>query len=236
MAHETFGHSKENLCLRAHLSPERIFVIPNAICGADFRPVSKQRKRSVTASPAGANLRKPVRIVLLSRLVYRKGIDLAAEVIPTICARFPWVDFVIGGDGPKRLLLEEMIAKHGLQDRVQLAGAISHSQVRTFLTQGDIFLNCSLTEAFCIAILEASCCGLSVVSTRVGGVEEVLPQSLPNAEGRDTTIIHLCDAEPACLCCLVAYSSSSFVLDPFCSRVSSSSKCHPRIPLLLLAS
>ena len=33
--------------------------------------------------------------------------------------------------------------------------------------QGHIYLNCSLTEAFCIAILEAASCGLLVVSTQV---------------------------------------------------------------------
>ena len=32
-----------------------------------------------------------------------------------------------------------------------------------------------MTESFCIAILEAACCGLLVVSTDVGGVPEVLP-------------------------------------------------------------
>lgn len=34
-------------------------------------------------------------------------------------------------------------------------------------------LDSSLTEAFCIAILEAASCGLLTVSTRVGGVPEV---------------------------------------------------------------
>lgn len=43
------------------------------------------------------------------------------------------------------------------------------------LTRGHIFLNTSLTEAFGLAILEAACAGLYVVSTRVGGVPEVLP-------------------------------------------------------------
>ncbi|GKD17948.1 hypothetical protein Tco_1207106, partial [Tanacetum coccineum] len=36
----------------------------------------------------------------------------------------------------------------------------------------------SLTEAFCIAILEAASCGLLTVSTRVGGVPEVLPDDM----------------------------------------------------------
>lgn len=39
--------------------------------------------------------------------------------------------------------------------------------------QGHIFVNASLTEAFCMAIVEAASAGLLVVSTRVGGVPEV---------------------------------------------------------------
>lgn len=46
------------------------------------------------------------------------------------------------------------------------------------LTQGHIFLNTSLTEAYCMAIVEAASCGLLVVTTRVGGIPEVLPTSL----------------------------------------------------------
>lgn len=39
-------------------------------------------------------------------------------------------------------------------------------------------MNTSLTESFGIAILEAACAGLYVVSTRVGGVPEILPQDM----------------------------------------------------------
>ena len=39
-------------------------------------------------------------------------------------------------------------------------------------------LDSSLTEAFCIAILEAASCGLLTVSTRVGGVPEASVLSL----------------------------------------------------------
>jgi phosphatidylinositol glycan class A protein len=68
--------------------------------------------------------------------------------------------------------LEEMREKHSLQDRVEMLGAVPHSRVRSVLVTGHIFLNSSLTEAFCIAILEAASCGLLTVSTRVGGVPE----------------------------------------------------------------
>jgi len=110
--------------------------------------------------------------------MYRKGIDLLVGVIPHVCRDLPLVDFIIGGDGNKFLDLKEMVEREHLQDRVEFLGSVPHVEVRSVLVQGHIFLNCSLTESFCIAILEAACCGLLVVSTCVGGVPEVLPSDM----------------------------------------------------------
>ncbi|KAI9164706.1 hypothetical protein LWI28_000554 [Acer negundo] len=82
------------------------------------------------------------------------------------------VRFIVGGDGPKGVRLEEMREKHSLQDRVKMLGVVPHAQVRSVLISGHIFLNSSLTEAFCIAILESASCGLLTISTCVGGVPE----------------------------------------------------------------
>ena len=100
------------------------------------------------------------------------------EVIPAICRKYENVVFVVGGSGPMQIDLEEMIERHNLQDRVEMLGAVEHHKVRDVLASGHIFLNCSLTEAFCIAIVEAVSCGLLCVSTRVGGVPEVLPDDM----------------------------------------------------------
>lgn len=155
---------RENLVLRARLRPEKTAAIPNAVNAAKFAPDPSARWPADT-----------VNVVMVSRLVYRKGVDLVAQVIPVIAAQFPNVHFIIGGDGNKRLLLEEMRERYDLHDRVELLGAVPHNRVRDVLVRGHIFLNCSLTESFCIAILEAACAGLYVVSTAVGGVPEVLP-------------------------------------------------------------
>ena len=64
-------------------------------------------------------------------------------------------------------------------ERVTLLGGLNHSDVRDVskvflylvivassqqvLVQGDIFLNTSLTEAFCIAIVEAASCGCVLI-------------------------------------------------------------------------
>jgi phosphatidylinositol glycan class A protein len=64
-----------------------------------------------------------INIVLLSRLVYRKGIDLLIKIIPIICLKYPNIHFIIGGDGPKKLLLEEMKEFYQLHDRIELLGS-----------------------------------------------------------------------------------------------------------------
>ena len=54
--------------------------------------------------------------------MYRKGIDLLSGIIPQLCAADPRVKFLIGGDGPKRLMLEELREQYRLHDRVTLLG------------------------------------------------------------------------------------------------------------------
>jgi glycosyltransferase involved in cell wall biosynthesis len=215
---------RENLSLRASLHPSFVSTIPNAVDASKFTPDPSLRYPTHT-----------INVVVLSRLVYRKGIDLLVRIIPLMCARYPIVHFIIGGDGPKKLQLEEMRERYQLHDRVELLGkgatvvvgkgvtavivmatamaplcptlltpltsltshlpptsppsptpgAVPHHQVRDVLVRGHVFLNCSLTESFCIALLEAASCGLFVVSTRVGGVPEVLPPSMIKCAGND---------------------------------------------------
>ncbi|KAH8354993.1 hypothetical protein KR093_003501 [Drosophila rubida] len=157
---------KENTVLRARVAKHRVSVIPNAVDTALFTPDPNRRPDNGV-----------INIVVASRLVYRKGIDLLAGVIPRF-KKTPNVNFIIVGDGPKRDLLEEIREKTNMQDRVEILGAVEHAKVRDVLVRGHIFVNTSLTEAYCMAIVEAASCGLQVVSTSVGGIPEVLPNSL----------------------------------------------------------
>lgn len=73
--------------------------------------------------------------------------------------------------------------------------------------RGQIFLNTSLTEAFCIGIVEAACAGLLVVSTKVGGVPEVLPRHMilfakPEEDGKST---YLSSSHLVCLLFLLQF-------------------------------
>ncbi len=119
-----------------------------------------------------------INIVVVSRMMYRKGVDLLIDIIPEIIKKHKNVNFILGGDGDKLPLIYAMRDKYNLGDRMEILGRVPHHKVREVLCRGHIFLNTSLTEAFCIAILEAASCGLRCVSTNVGGVPEVLPPDM----------------------------------------------------------
>lgn len=158
---------KENTVLRAKMKASKVSVIPNAVNTLQFTPNPINRKFND----------QRINIVVVSRLVYRKGIDLLSGIIPKFKNRND-INFIIAGDGPKRELLEEIREKNNMQDRVEMLGALEHAEVRDVLSRGHIFLNTSLTEAYCMAIVEACSVGLHVVSTKVGGIPEVLPEYL----------------------------------------------------------
>ena len=174
--------AKENTVLRSGIHPERVSVIPNAVDAARFRP--SILSASLTSEKDASNER--VVVAVTARLAYRKGVHLLAAVIPLACERHPELDFLIAGDGPMREHLERTRDAHGLGDRVTLLGDVPHAEVGDALRRARVFLNCSLTESFCIAALEAACCGCLVVATKVGGVPEILPPDIlflaePNA-------------------------------------------------------
>jgi len=184
-----------NTVLRTNLDPRKVSVIPNAVDTSMFKPAPKRISNNNT-----------ITIIVITRLVYRKGVTLLQELIPIICKKFSNIKFIIGGNGPLKTPLEQMREKNHLEDRVEMLGAVPPSKVRDVskfyqiclkqqkvLIRGDIFLNCSLTEAFGISIIEAASCGLQIVSTDVGGVPEVLPPDMmslakPNVESLEKVL------------------------------------------------
>lgn len=82
--------NKDNLALRAAIDPLNIYVIPNAVDTTRFQPDPSLRR------PANK-----INIVVLSRMQYRKGVDLLIDIIPEIIKKYPEAYFIIGGDGPK---------------------------------------------------------------------------------------------------------------------------------------
>lgn len=114
----TVSHiGRDNLILRSAVDPRKIHVLPNATVSIYInKDFSKFLPSEVQKSS------DPLYIVVVCRHTFRKGIDLLIEIIPMICREFTNVNFIIGGDGPKRILLEKMVDSFCLHNRVELLG------------------------------------------------------------------------------------------------------------------
>ena len=100
----------------------------------------------------------------LGRLVPYKGFTSlvqAAEYLPD--------DYIVllGGEGPLKKDLAQMIEKLGLQEKVKLLGFVSNTDLPAYYGACDVFAMCSRwkTEAFGIVLIEAMSCGKPVVAT-----------------------------------------------------------------------
>ncbi|MEW6399961.1 MAG: glycosyltransferase, partial [Bacillota bacterium] len=140
-------------------------TIPNGIDLRPFVGVEARRER-----PLG------YRVGTAARLTYQKGLDILMEAAARVLAGEPRARFVIGGEGPERPRLEEMIRAHGLEGRVTLAGFVQ--DVPAFLAGLDIYVLSSRYEGLPLAILEAMAAALPVVAADVGGVAEAVVDGL----------------------------------------------------------
>jgi glycosyltransferase involved in cell wall biosynthesis len=121
-----------------------------------------------TMSPEGYN--GPC-ILAVGRLVPAKGFDILLRAWRQIDSCL-----FIAGDGEQRGMLESMIIEYGLADRVFLLG--HRSDVFDLMASADLLVISSRREGFPYVMVEALHAGTIVVSTRVPGASEILPDAV----------------------------------------------------------
>ncbi len=127
----------------------------------------------VDASPPRRFLRleRPLRVITVSRLIARKGID---TLIRAVAASPTRLDLVVVGDGPCRDALGALARELGVADRVQFLGFLSQAQIAAELIAADIFALASHSESCSMALLQAMGTGMPVLASRVGGNPELV--------------------------------------------------------------
>lgn len=60
---------------------------------------------------------KKGRVTATVHFLFYSGIDLLGGIIPELCLKHPDLHFLIGGEGPKRIVLEEVREKYQLHER-----------------------------------------------------------------------------------------------------------------------
>lgn len=110
---------------------------------------------------------------ILATLRDWKGHDYLLDAWAMLVPKFPAWRLLFVGDGPRRGHLEARVAKEGLGGTVRFAG--NQDDVPTWLSSLDLFTLPSYgDEGVPQGIMQAMACGLAVVSTPVGAIEEAV--------------------------------------------------------------
>jgi colanic acid/amylovoran biosynthesis glycosyltransferase len=121
-----------------------------------------------------------VRILTVGRLVEKKGIEFALRAVAQVVPDYTKLRYDIIGDGPLRDSLERLSRALQLEHVVRFLGPVEEAGVAEAMDRADLFVLPSITaadgdeEGTPTVLIEASSCGLPIVSTRHAGIPEVV--------------------------------------------------------------
>lgn len=142
----------------------RITTIYNGVPESQRRGI---RHNLFTGSPV---------IGTIGRLHASKGYASLIEAMPLVREKLPQARLVLVGEGREREQLENRVRELRLNSHVDFVG--ERSDAAGLLPEFDIFVLPSVIEGMPNAVLEAAMAGIPVVATRVGGVPEVIQDSI----------------------------------------------------------
>jgi colanic acid/amylovoran biosynthesis glycosyltransferase len=156
-------------------------------CGVSFD--------SPSASPS-FDQRPIYRIGTLGRFVEKKGIDVLIKALAALVRETSHsIVLTIGGDGPLRDELTELVTTAGLSDMVRFEGNLAHHRVSEWMRSLDIFVLACKQDAqgdmdgIPVVLMEAMSQYVPVVTTRLSGIPELVIHehtgllALPNDPG-----------------------------------------------------
>lgn len=156
----------------AELAPDAVDRIHLIRCGpSPETPAVRARSAQNGAGP---------RILSVAQLAPYKGLQHLIEAASILRQRLPGVSVTIVGEGPERGNLEAQRDRLGLDGTVRLAGAVPAEQIPGFLGDADVFVLPSVVEAngdmdgIPVALMEAMAADLPVVTSRLGGIPELV--------------------------------------------------------------
>lgn len=134
------------------------FVIPNP-------PTIPADSESILSAVASGNPTKPLRAIMITRLVSVKRVDHAILAWQKVVQSLPEAKLDIYGDGPEKDQLQKLIYSLGLEDKVTLHGYLENAreQARTAICH----ILTSSYEGQAIAIAEAMALGCPSISYEI---------------------------------------------------------------------
>jgi glycogen(starch) synthase len=153
------------------VAEKRISVIPNGIDPDDLQaqsPAELERLRSEFAAP------EEKLVLLIGRLVYEKGFQLALEAMPRLIDAVPGTRFLVAGSGTHEAELHRQAEELGLMEHGTFLGWIGDDVLHSLYRIADLTVVPSIYEPFGLVALEAMASGCPCIVADTGGLREVV--------------------------------------------------------------
>jgi glycosyltransferase involved in cell wall biosynthesis len=171
---------------------EKILVSPNAVDPSQFRPdVDGTRVRHKLGLESA-----DVVVGFSGTFGMWHGIPALSEALWRVVEARPNVRWLLIGDGPLRLLIDEAISRYGLADRVLQPGLVPHAEMPANLAACDVLVSPHGRQAdggeffgSPTKLFEYMASGRPIVASAVGQIADVLQ------DGRSALLVPPDDAE-----------------------------------------
>ena len=133
-----------------------------------------------------ADAQRRTRLLFVGRLHRQKNLGMLADVLALVGERS---ELLVVGDGPERRRFEKRLRRNGVATNVRWWGQVGREQVLEAFREADVLVLCSYYEGFPRVLMEGVAAGLPIVTTRVGGSDEMV------IDGKTGFIVPVDDAQ-----------------------------------------
>ncbi|MBR3883090.1 MAG: glycosyltransferase family 4 protein [Clostridia bacterium] len=117
-------------------------------------------------------------ILFMGRLVYEKGIQTLIAAMPKILAHYNDAKLIVAGKGGMIDELKAQVNALGLGNKVYFTGYLGSKDVQKMYKCADVSVFPSTYEPFGIVALEAMLSGTPVVTSDIGGLNEIVDHGI----------------------------------------------------------
>lgn len=152
------------------LAYARRFGLPEQVAVTKITPAiesglfeNKERK---------GTLGDPLKILTIGRLHWKKGLEYTVKSLSVLAQWGIEFHYTVVGAGEELERLKFAVHQLGIAHKVSFTGVLPHREIPSIMANHDVYLQYSLQEGFCNAVLEAQCNGLICVVSDAEGLSE----------------------------------------------------------------
>jgi glycogen(starch) synthase len=166
------AYMRDHVCDVFGIEEEQVTVIPNGIDPADLQPWDEGETQELRRRFAAPDEKL---VLLVGRLVYEKGFQIALAAMPEVIRRIGNVRFLVAGSGTHEHELRSQATLLGLDGHGSFMGWIGDDVLHTLYRIADLTVVPSIYEPFGLVALEAMASGCPCLVADTGGLREVVP-------------------------------------------------------------